>query len=78
VAEFASHEEATSAVSSLYHYGRSIGRTGNFSLDTIEYDYFFHYADSLYTLSWSHEQWVYSVSAPSFEELDAFLTRFPY
>lgn len=77
-AEFASHEESTSVVSSLYQYGRSIGRTGNFSLGTIEYDYFFHFADDLYSFSWSHENWVYSISSASFADLDELLKVFPY
>jgi hypothetical protein len=78
VAEYPDHDRATQAVKQIFGYARTIGRTGNFSLGPIEYDYVFNHADDLYTFTWSHENWVFSISAENFIELENLVKTFPY
>ncbi|HLV35155.1 MAG TPA: hypothetical protein VKY59_08590 [Spirillospora sp.] len=78
VAEYPDHDTATRAVKQVFQYARTIGSTGNFSLGPIEYDYAFSHADSLYTFTWSHENWVYSITTDNFAELENLVKVFPY
>ncbi len=79
IAEFPRSVDADWAVKQLFYRARGIGQTGNFALDNIiEYNYFFSQIDLIYTLGWSHDNWVYSVSAATIDDIDSMMTAFPY
>ena len=79
VAEFPRPVDAAWAVKQLFYRARKIGYTGNFALnDIIAYNYFFSQIDGIYTLAWSHENWVYSISGWSNEDIDRMVKVFPY
>lgn len=79
VAEFPRSVDAAWAVKQLFYRARKIGNTGNFALDNIiEYNYAFSQIDGVYTLVWSHDNWVYSVSSFSTEDIDRMMQVFPY
>ncbi|MBZ0300360.1 MAG: hypothetical protein K8J31_11485 [Anaerolineae bacterium] len=77
-AQYADHERATEAVTQIFSYARTIGRTGNFSLGPIEYDYAYSHTDNLYTMTWSHENWVYSITGDNYIDLENLVKLFPY
>ena len=79
VAEFPRPVDAAWAIKQLFYRARAIGLNGNFALDNIiEYNYFFSQIDGVYTLAWTHDGWVYSISGPSVDTLDALVKVFPY
>lgn len=78
VAQYPHHDAATAAAKQMFYYARTIGRTGNFALGPIEYDYVFSFANEVYTLTWTHENWAYSLSAKDFKALEQFVKFFPY
>ena len=77
-AQYADHDSATAAVKQVFQYARSIGSTGNFSLGSIAYDYAYTQANDLFTLTWSHAHWVYSITVPDITMLDTLVAAFPY
>ena len=77
-AQYADHDSATAAVKQVFQYARSIGSTGNFSLGSIAYDYAYTQANDLFTLTWSHANWVYSITVPDVSTLDTLVAAFPY
>ena len=79
VAEFPRPVDAAWAIKQLFYRARAIGLNGNFALDNIiEYNYFFSQIDGVYTLAWTHEGWVYSISGASVDTLDTLVKVFPY
>ena len=79
VAEFPRPVDAAWAVKQLFYRARFVGATGDFALDDIiEYNYFFSQIDGVYTLGWSHENWVYSISTVSAVDIDSLMKVFPY
>ena len=77
--QYDSDDAATDSVGELFHHARAIGGTGNFAIaNTIAYDYFISRANDVFTLVWSHDNWVYSVSTSSMDEIDAIMPLFPY
>lgn len=82
VAEYPDHDTATRAVKQVFEYARINGRVGNFSLGPIEYDYAFTQTgngpNELYSFTWSHENWVYSITTDNFIELENLVKVFPY
>jgi hypothetical protein len=79
VAEFPRSVDAGWAVKQLFYRTRKIGVTGDFAMnDIIPYNYFFGQTEGVYTLAWSHQNWVYSVSGLSGEAIDSLMKVFPY
>jgi hypothetical protein len=78
-AEFPTPVAAGWAVKQLFYRARFIGFTGDFALDDIiEYNYFFSQIDGVYTLAWSHDNWVYSISSTSSDQIDTIIKVFPF
>lgn len=78
-AEFPRGEDAAWAVKQLFYRARFIGFTGNFALDDIiEYNYFFSQINGVYSLAWSHGNWVFSISGVSSDKIEAVARTFPY
>lgn len=79
ITEFSRPEDAAWGVKQAYYYGRFIAATGDFAMnDVLEYNYFFSFANGLYTLAWSHENWVYSIATDTPIEIDSLMKNFPY
>jgi hypothetical protein len=77
--EYPDHEAATQAVRSAFQFARTQGPTGNFSYDTIEYDYFFSMIEAVRVFTWSHDNWVFSIASDdSFEATEQLMVVFPY
>ena len=77
-AQYPGHDMATQAVRDIFKFARTAGTTGNFSVGPIAYDYVYSFADDIYTLTWSHEEWVFSISTDNSIDLDNLLKVFPY
>ncbi len=77
-AQYPHHAAATTAAKQVFYHTRSVGRTGNFALGPIEYDYVFSFADGVYSLTWTHENWAYSLSTKDNKALEQFVKFFPY
>ena len=79
VAEFPRTVDAAWAIKQLFYRARAIGFTGDFALDNIiDYNYFFSQIETVYSMAWSHDNWVYSVSGYSAGDIDAMMKMFPY
>ena len=76
--KYATNEEAEAVMDGAYHYARRVGRIGNFALTNMnEVDYFYSATRAANSYTWLNHNWVMSVSADSFESIDAFMTAFP-
>lgn len=72
-------EQAPQTLFELYVYARQIGRVGNFALmDSLPVTHMTSTYQDVWNFSWTHEGWLYSVSAPSYERVMAFVNAFPY
>ncbi len=79
VAEFPRPVGAAWAVKQLFYRARFVGVTGNFAIDDIiEYNHFLSRADDVYSLAWTHDNWVYSISGASIADIDAMMKVFPF
>ncbi len=78
MATFEDHETATSMMKELYTYADTNGQTGNYTLGVTQVDYFYSRLEGDYTFVWSHDNWVYVISALSFTDMEAIATAFPY
>jgi hypothetical protein len=78
VAQYPDHESATTAIKSVYWHALATGRSGNFTLGMIEYDYFFSYVEGQYAFTWSHDNWVFSVAAPNPGAMEALVKALPF
>lgn len=77
-ARFPTDAVATEAMNALHTQAGTLGRTGNFAIGVTAVDYFYSSANALYSFTWSNAVWVYTVSSPSFDQLEAFVKAFPY
>jgi len=55
-----------------------IGRTGNYVIGVGPVDYFFSSTPELYTFTWAHNGWVYSISSPDMGVMEKAIRNFPY
>lgn len=78
-AQYAAGIEASEVNYDLYRFARSSGRIGNFAfLPDLPVNYFYSSTREGYTFTWSHGQWIYSVSSANLETLSQFVSTFAY
>lgn len=77
-ASFASTDEARQVTKDVHRYASQVGVMGNYVLGISAVDYFYSSSYGVYTFTWSHENWVYSLSSTSFDALENLLAVFPY
>lgn len=80
MSQFASPEDARLAMRQLFERARTDadGRTGSYVLGVTEVDYFTSSGRRMYSFSWGHGLWVYTVTTPSFDAMEDFVRSFPH
>jgi len=56
----------------------SIGRTGNYVIGVGAVDYFYSSTPDLYSFTWAHNGWVYSIASPDMAQLEKAVKGFAY
>ncbi|MCB9451110.1 MAG: hypothetical protein H6672_06700 [Anaerolineaceae bacterium] len=65
-------------MNSLKDYSEQIGRAGNYVIGINGADYFYSSTPELYSFTWAHNGWVYSMSGENLNELESMLKAFPF
>jgi hypothetical protein len=72
ITHYVSQPQAQRALGDAFQYARETGPLGNYALEGVaEVDFFYSYKNDQATFTWSYGNWVFSVSASSYELLDA-------
>ena len=77
--QFESQDEAAQVMQTLFDFSRTIGRTGNYVLlNGRTNEYFFSSTRGTFSFTWSNGSYVYSVSAPTYDQMEQAVKTFPY
>lgn len=77
--QYATTNQAQNTLLQLFRFSRDQGSMGNYAITlTQPIGYFFASAHGWRTLTWSHENWVFSVSAQSIAQVEAVVQSLPY
>ncbi len=63
---------------SLKSQAERIGRMGNYVIGVGTVDFFYSSTPDLYSITWAHDGWVYTISTPDMNQLEKMLEAFPY
>jgi hypothetical protein len=79
VARFESPAEARESMVEMHEEAWTTGSLGNYALvEGLQVNYFFAQVRGWQNFTWSNGSWVYSVSAPSFSQLEAFINKLAF
>jgi|GEM_PF-6861156 len=56
----------------------AVGRTGNYVIGVGAVDYFYSSTPDLYSFTWAHNGWVYSIASPEMSQLEKAVQGFAY
>ncbi len=73
--EMATTQEVMTALKAV---ADSIGRTGNYVIGVGAVSYFYSSTPDLYSFTWSHNDWVYSIASPDMGQLEKAVKGFAY
>lgn len=71
--------DAKSAIRLMFNDSRAKGNIGNFAmLQDLDVNYFYAYHNGWYVFGWSHDRWVFTVSAQDFLKLEDIIAKLPF
>jgi hypothetical protein len=79
VARFESPAEARESMVEMHEQAWTTGSLGNYALvEGLQVNYFFAQVRGWQNFTWSNGSWVYSIAAPSFSQLEAFIGKLTF
>lgn len=78
-AQFETEDDAEAALRAMQFRSREVGRLGNFAFSSYySVDYFYALDRNQQLFAWSHDNWVYTISADTMDRVESIAKIFPY
>jgi hypothetical protein len=75
---YGSPDEIDETMRWLMDASRALGATGNFIIGVHEVDFYYSRTGTTFSFTYSRGSWMYWVSGPSDDDVQAFVSAFPY